>query len=50
MRLHYDLVPRNLQLEGGYARLIEGDFMRDVPQSNGHGDANYFYPQIELWL
>lgn len=50
MRVRYDLVPRNLRLEGGYARLFEGEFMRDAPQSNGQGDADYFYFQVRLWL
>lgn len=48
VRLRWNVRPNNVRLEAGFSRLFAGEFMHDAPNSNGQGDANYFYSQVTL--
>ena len=49
LRVQWDLLPRNLRLELGYAHLFAGRFIREAPNSNRQGDSNYVYTQAMIW-
>ncbi len=44
-RVRASLLSDNLGLEGGYAHLFDGEFMKNAPGSPDRGDADYFYVQ-----
>ena len=48
LRVRWRILPENVTLEGGYARLFAGEFIDDAPTSNDQGDANYLYTQIAI--
>jgi hypothetical protein len=45
-RLRWDVRPKRVRIETGLAYLFAGDFMDEAPNSNGQGDATYFYSQV----
>ena len=45
VRVRWDVAPKRLQLEAGYAYLFKGGFAEDAPNANGAGDPNLFYSQ-----
>jgi hypothetical protein len=47
-RVRWNLRPDSVRLEAGIAHLFAGEFMADAPNTNGQGDATYFYSQIVL--
>ncbi|HJN51053.1 MAG: alginate export family protein [Pseudomonadales bacterium] len=47
-RLRWNVHPNNIRLEAGIARLFAGKFMDNAPNTNGQGDATYFYSQVTL--
>jgi hypothetical protein len=50
LRVRYELLPKNLRLEFGYAHLFAGDFIDQAPGSRRQGDSNYVYTQLLLNL
>ncbi len=48
IRIRYQVIPDNLQLETGYARLTAGSFIDDAPNAAGQGDADYGYVALTL--
>lgn len=48
LQLRWRPLPGNLLLEAGYARLFDGGFMKDAPNSVDGGDSNYVYVQSVL--
>jgi hypothetical protein len=48
LRLRWRPLLGNLLLEAGYARLFDGGFMKDAPNSVDGGDSNYVYAQSVL--
>jgi hypothetical protein len=48
VRLRWNPRPNNVRLEAGIAHLFAGEFMEEVPNTNGQGDVTYFYSQITL--
>lgn len=46
LRVRYELLPKNVRLEFGYAHLFAGEFIDKAPNSNREGDSNYVYTQI----
>ncbi len=48
LRVRWRILPENVTLEGGYARLFAGEFIDDAPTSNDQGDSNYLYTQIAI--
>lgn len=48
VRVQWDVIPKNVRLEAGYAHLFAGEFVDDAPNSNRQGDSNYVYSQIVL--
>ncbi len=45
----WNLMPKNIILEGGWAHLIKGQFARNAPGApRDHGDVDYFYAQTTL--
>jgi len=50
VRVRWDLLPKNVRLEGGFAHLFAGGFRHDAPGSNGQGNASYGYVQATLQL
>ena len=47
VRVRWDIFPKNLRLEVGYAHLFSGDFVRDATGS-ALEDANFVYPAVEV--
>ena len=45
IRLQWDILPGNAQLEAGAAYLFSGEFEDGAPNSNGEGDTSYAYVQ-----
>jgi hypothetical protein len=43
--LQWQLIPGNVEIETGAARLFHGDFTDDAPNANAEGDTTYFYVQ-----
>ncbi|NNL86876.1 MAG: alginate export family protein [Myxococcales bacterium] len=48
VRARWDVLPGNLRMEAGYARLFDGEFVRSAPGSNDPGDIDYFYTQASV--
>ena len=48
LRLRWDVLPKNLRLETGYARLFAGEFIENAPNSPSRGDADYVYAQVAI--
>jgi len=44
----WQVLPGNLMVEAGYARLISGEFIHNAPNAGHHGDTNYFYTQAVI--
>ena len=49
-RVRWDVLPKNLRLEAGYAHLFDGEFLENAPNSSRPGDLNYGYVQAVLSL
>jgi hypothetical protein len=47
-RLRWNVVPKNIRLEFGFAHLFAGEFIEDAPNSNEQGDSTHLYSQIAL--
>ncbi len=43
IRLRYDVLPRNVRLETGFAYLFAGEFIEEVPTQTGPDDTYYVY-------
>jgi hypothetical protein len=50
LRVRWDALPRNVRVEGGWARLFAGDFLRRAPNSTLEGDVNYAYMEVMVWF
>ena len=50
LRIRWDVLPGNLRLEAGGARLFAGGFTRNAPNVAGQGDATYGYVQMFVWF
>ena len=50
LRVRWNLFPKNVRLEGGYAHIFSGEFMEDAPTSPDRGDADYVYTQISIQI
>ncbi len=48
IRVRWDILPKNLRLEAGYAHLFAGEFIDEAPNSNDEGDSNYVYSQMTV--
>ena len=47
-RLRWNVVPKNIRLEFGFAHLFAGEFIEDAPNSAEQGDSTHLYSQIAL--
>ena len=47
-KLQYSHPPGNLRFEAGGAVLLEGELLRNAPNSAGEGDPLYLYTQVSL--
>ncbi len=47
-QLQWHLLPGNLSVEVGYARLFAGRFIHHAPNAGHRGDINYFYTQAVI--
>lgn len=45
-QLRYEIIPKSVQLELGYARLFKGNFLRNAPNAPLTGDTNYGYADV----
>ena len=48
VRVRWDVCPKNLRLEAGYAHLFPGEFIDNAPTSNRQGDSDYVYTQASF--
>jgi hypothetical protein len=48
LRLRATLLSGNVGVEGGYAHLLAGEFMKNAPGTPDRGDADYVYVQLVL--
>ena len=47
-RVRWDVLPRNLRLEVGFAHLFRGEFIRRAPGASGQGAPTYVYSQAVI--
>lgn len=48
LRVRWNVLPKNLRLELGYAHLFAGRFIREAPNASHRGDSNYVYTQAAV--
>jgi hypothetical protein len=48
MRVRFEVFPKNVRLEAGYAHLFAGEFIDKAPTSNDEGDSDYVYTQVSI--
>ena len=47
-QIQWQLLPGNLSVEAGYARIFAGQFIHHAPNAGHRGDINYFYTQAAI--
>jgi hypothetical protein len=48
LRVRFEVIPKNVRLEAGYAHLFAGEFIDEAPTSNDEGDSDYVYTQVSV--
>lgn len=50
MRVRWNVVPKNLRLEIGFAHLFDGEFMKSALNAPDQGDVTYLYSQASFYF